>query len=232
MMPKNKDLKHLIRYRMKKTGESYTTARARLLEKKHRTSSVPAEELAALAGMSNDAVRAKTGRNWREWVDHLDGQGAASMPHREIAKHVHDQFEISGWWSQMVTVGYERIRGLREKGQRRSGTYEANKSKALPFPITKLYRAFSVARTRNRWLPGVKLTVRKSTADKSMCFTWEDGNPVNVTFTAKDDNKTQVAVQHRMLATKSDASKLKAYWEERLAALSEILAGSKAAGRS
>ena len=33
-MPTQKDLKRLVRGRMKKTGESYTAARARLLEKK------------------------------------------------------------------------------------------------------------------------------------------------------------------------------------------------------
>jgi hypothetical protein len=181
--------------------------------------------------MSDDAVRAKTGHNWKEWVRHLDGHGAASMPHREIAKHIREQFGISGWWSQMVTVGYERIKGLRDIGQRRSGTYEANKSRTLPVSIGKLYRAFSVARTRSRWLPGVKLSVRKAAVDKSIRFTWKDGSPVEAYFTAKADDKAQVAVQHRMLATKSDASKMKAYWGDRLAALAEILSPPKAAGR-
>src|SRR6185503_8061251 len=36
-MPKHKDLKRLVRSRMKKTGESYTAARAQLIHKKTRT---------------------------------------------------------------------------------------------------------------------------------------------------------------------------------------------------
>ena len=32
-MPRNKDLKRLVRARMRKTGEDYTAARARILEK-------------------------------------------------------------------------------------------------------------------------------------------------------------------------------------------------------
>ena len=120
-MPKNKDLKRLTRSRMQKTGESYTTARSKLVQKTGRVST---PELAALAGMSDDTVRAKTDRTWPEWVRILDAKGATSMPHRDIAVYVHEAHGVSRWWAQTVTVGYERIRGLREKGQRRSGTFE------------------------------------------------------------------------------------------------------------
>ena len=221
-MPKNKDLKRLTRSRMQKTGESYTTARAQLLKKK-KPVPTPAPELAALAGMSDEAVAAKTGCTWEKWVRVLDAVDAASMPHREIARYVRENFEISGWWAQTVTVGYERIKGLREIGQRRSGSYEANKSKTFPVPIARLYRAFSVARTRRRWLPDVQLTVRKATPDKSMRITWEDGTSVELYFTAKGDRKSQVAIQHRKLASKAQAEHMKRFWGERLAALAEIL---------
>ena len=48
------------------------------------------------------------------------------MPHKEIARYVREKFAVSGWWAQTITVGYERIRGLREKGQRRSGGYHGH----------------------------------------------------------------------------------------------------------
>lgn len=44
-MPKQKDLKRVIRSRMQKTGESYTAARAQLLRKRE-----PATDYAAKAG--------------------------------------------------------------------------------------------------------------------------------------------------------------------------------------
>ena len=221
-MPRQKDLKRLVRSRMQKTGESYTASRSHLLKKANKSRSDA--ELAELAGMSNDAVRAKTDRTWKEWVQVLDSAGAMSMAHRDIAMYVDKEHDIPGWWAQTVTVGYERIRGLREIGQRRGGGYEVNKSKTVPVPLAKLYRAFSTARTRSRWLPGVKLTVRKANAEKSMRITWEDGTPVDAHFYAKGDRKSQVTIQHRGLAKKSDAEKMKKYWSERLAALGEILA--------
>lgn len=228
-MPRNKDLKRLIRSRMQKTGESYTAARAQLLEKRN-PSRTPPPDLAALAGMSDEAVRAKTGCAWDKWVRVLDAVDASSMPHREIARYVREQFDVSAWWAQTVTVGYERIKSLREIGQRRSGTYEVNKSKTLPVPIAQLYRAFSTARTRKRWLPDVKLTVRKATPEKSMRITWEDATSVEVYFAAKGEKKSQVTVQHRKLASKADKEKMKGYWADRLAALAEVLVSAPNTG--
>ena len=145
------------------------------------------------------------------------------MNHKTIAGRVRDEFQISAWWAQTVTVAYERIRGLRDVGQRCDGSFQASKSKTVAAPIGKLYRAFSVARTRRRWLPDVELKVRKSTPQKSMRITWEDGTAVDVHFTEKSSRKSQVAIQHRKLASKSDVEARKEYWGERLQALVEVL---------
>lgn len=221
-MPKHKDLKRLVRGRMRKTGESYTAARSQLLKKKKKPS--PAD-YAKLAGMSDDAVRSKTGCTWERWVKVLDAIDATKMSHREIVEHVHKNYKVSDWWAQMVTVGYERIRGLREVGQRRSGAYEVSKSKTIAVPINELYRAFSDKRTRQRWLPA-ELTIRTSTRNRSMRITWEDGTAVDAYFTRKAAAKSQVAIQHRKLPNKSAAAKTKEYWGERLSALAKLLSPS------
>ena len=218
-MPEQKDLKRLIRARMQKTGESYTAARAQILKQ----STPPDARLAELGGMSDEAVRAKTGRTWKQWVRELDAMDAISMPHREIARRVHDSYEISGWWSQMVTVGYERIRGVREIGQRLDRTFEASKSKTFPAPVSRLYRAFAGKADRERWLPGVEIEIRTSVRDKSMRITWPDGTSVHAYFVAKGPRKSQLSIQHVGLADRQDAAARKAYWAERLAALEGIL---------
>lgn len=227
-MPKQKDFKRLVRARMRKTGESYATAHAQLTRKGGGTAAAqeptPAPDLAARAGMSDEAVRAKTGRSWAEWVEVLDAEGAAAWPHREIAELVHSSYGLPDWWSQTVTVGYERIKGLREIGQRRSGDWEATKSKTVPVPIAELYRAFSNARTRARWLPE-PVTVRSARAEKAMRLLWEDGTPVEVGFYAKSPGKSQVAIQHRKLRSRERVDAMKRLWGERLEALARSLAG-------
>ena len=146
-MPSDKDFKRLVRARMTRTGEAYTAARAQLLRKRHPRRT---PEYAALAGIADATITARTGRGWKDWVSTLDAVGAHAWPHRDIARHVHDTFQVPDWWTQTVTVGYERIKGLRAIGQRRDGGYEVNKSKTFAVPVSRLYRAFHDARARVR----------------------------------------------------------------------------------
>lgn len=130
---------------------------------------------------------------------------------------------MSAWWAQAVTVGYERIRGLREAGQRRGGTYEASKSRTFGVDVSTLYQMCKDARRRRRWLPeGVK-KVRTSVEDKSMRLDWDDDTQVNLFFTAKGPAKSTVSVQHGKLSKKADVEKAKAFWDERLNALRDAL---------
>jgi hypothetical protein len=154
----------------------------------------------------------------------LDTVGAHDWPHGKITKYVHETYGVSDWWTQTVTVGYERIKGLRAIGQRRGGAYEASKSKVFAVPLGRLYRAFNDARTRRRWLGGVKFTVRTAIPEKSMRVTWPDGTSVELYFIVKGPAKSQVAVQHVKLADKASADRMKAFWAERLGALEAIIA--------
>jgi uncharacterized protein YndB with AHSA1/START domain len=224
-MPTNKDFKRLVRARMNRTGEVYTTARRHLLHKKPVPSAPPVPspvDYARLAGVSDAAVKAKTGCAWDRWVWALDRVNAHAWSHREIARYVHETYKVPDWWTQTVTVGYERIKGLRAIGQRRDGGFEANKSKSFAMPLTRLYRAFSDKRTRDRWLPGVDLTIRTATRGKSMRVTWPDGSSVELYFTGKGRGKSQVQVQHCRLPDKAAATRMKEYWAERLAALADL----------
>jgi hypothetical protein len=218
-MPRKKDLKRLVRGRMQKTGESYTGARSRLISEK----SSPPLDYAALAGMSDDAVRARTGRDWAGWVAALDAIDASRMSHGDIAAHVHADFAVGDWWGQMVAVGYERIRGLRKIGQRRDGTYEASKSKTFPVALETLFEAFTSKQMRNRWLGGDDPAIRKATPGKSVRMLWLDGTPAEALFTAKGAGKSQVAIQHRKLASKAVADERKLFWSAALDRLGGLL---------
>ncbi len=206
-MPKQKDLKRIVRSRMEKTGESYTAARLQVVKKKDA-------DYAELAGMSDTSVKKATGRAWPEWVKVLDDAGAHSKPHREIAHHV-ASLGTPDWWSQMVTVGYERIRGLRDKGQRRGGGYEAHKSKTFAVPVKKLFAEFKKF--------AADYDVRSTTPNKRMRIAWDDGTFVEVLFTPKADKKSSVALTHSKLPDKAVADKMKSWWSERLEALASLL---------
>lgn len=236
-MPEKKDLKRLVRARMQKTGESYTTALARIRAKApaRRTSApvatpavLPDADLAERAGMSDASVQKATGRDWKDWVAALDQAGAASLPHREIARWLASQPQVSSWWSQMLAVGYERIRGLREKGQKADGGYSVNKSKTYPVPLAQLWTAFVRC---DDWIGEPVLRMSKATRHKTMRMRWTDGAPVTAAFLEKGPSKSAVALQHDRIATRAEADRLRAWWTEKLAALGRVLAAEAPAPR-
>ena len=214
-MPKQKDLKRLVRARMQKTGESYTTARLHLVKP------IEKPDYAKLAGMSDEKVKAATGCTWERWVKALDYHKATAMSHRDLARFIREKYKTPNWWTQTVAVGYERIRGLRERGSRRGGDWHVSKSKTIAVPMATLFAAFRDAKQRAKWLDG-SLTVRTATPQRSMRARWEDGTPVDIGFYARGA-KSQVALQHRKLPTKADAERMRAYWSARLEALASLL---------
>jgi hypothetical protein len=240
-MPRNKDLKRLVRNRMSRTGEAYTTARTRILSKSAKqpfaqstpgksgtpqSEPVPAAgpaDYADLAGVADGTLKAKTGCTWERWVRSLDHHGAGSMPHRDIALLVKKLYKVDDWWSQTVAVGYERIKGLRARGQRRDGTYEITRSRTFDVPVEVLFHAWSDAKLRRRWLVGASVGIRTSTPPKSMRLDWEDGGIIAVGFIAKGESKSTVAVQRGKLPDREAADRMKRYWSERLDALGEVL---------
>ncbi|HWJ13584.1 MAG TPA: hypothetical protein VNS10_07560 [Gemmatimonadaceae bacterium] len=230
-MPTNKDFKRVVRARMRKTGESYTAARAQLLREtpaprakqppKRRTarptppsSIVPPAQYAGVAGMSDAAVKEGTGCTWERWVNSLDYHQAYTWSHRDIAKYLREKYKTPSWWTQMVTVGYERIKGLRAPGQQRSGSYTVTRSKTVRAPLTALFAAFENDEQRARWLPSAQL--KRATKNKSLRLLLDDGSQVVAGFTSKGDGKSQVAVEQTGLANSAAAAECKSAWSSRL----------------
>jgi uncharacterized protein YndB with AHSA1/START domain len=176
-----------------------------------------------IAGISSQAVAAKTGKTWEQWITLLDKAGAKKMTHKEIVAYLHTQHGVGDWWQQMVTVGYEQARGRRAKHQTPTG-YEASVSKTLAVPLSTLYRAWADEAIRVRWLKRKSLAVRRATPNKSVRLTWAGGQSnVDVQFYARGDAKSQVTVQHNTLASADDVAKMKGFWGKALEKLKELL---------
>lgn len=173
-------------------------------------------------GIGDAAVKKATGRTWSEWRGVLDRAGAAKMAHKDIVILVHEKYKVGDWWSQMVTVGYEQARGLREKHQKPDG-YEISGSKTVAVPLGTLFGAWLNANLRKKWL-NAGITIRRATPKKSMRMTWSDGRTsVDANFYAKGTGKSMVSLNHRKLSDAAAAKKMKTYWATRLARLQAML---------
>ena len=198
----------------KKTAAKKTAAKKAAPKKK------AAKKSAASPGMSDAAVKTKTGKTWAQWFAVLDKAGAAAMSHKDITKLLSTRHKLADWWSQMVTVGYERVRGLRKLHQTASG-FNTSVSRTLAAGLDQLFEVWDDARTRGAFL---KEAVVMSTRNpgKNLRFAWErDGGRVEVRFVAKGQDKAQVTVDHTGLGSSAAVKRMKTFWADALSQVGE-----------
>lgn len=218
-MTEQKTFKRRVRARMEKTGESYTAARRMLIANGDRPE--PAPSYPPL--MSDEAVTARTGHGWDHWFALVDAAGGADLDHTQIARWLRENTELDGWWSQNVTVSYERVRGRRAPGQLADG-FAATATRTIAVPVELLFAAFDDLDQRERWLPGADLRVRTATAPRTARYDWEDGSTrVLATFEAVGDGRSRVAVAHERLPDADSGEEMKSYWRAGLTALKALL---------
>jgi uncharacterized protein YndB with AHSA1/START domain len=182
-----------------------------------------AREMTWKPPVSTDAVKAKTGRGWEEWLSILDQEKGSALGHTAMAELLYEKYSVSGWWAQMVTVGYEQARGLRAKHEKKGG-FEIGASRTVDADARRVFRAWTDAKARARWLPKTAITIHKMTPLKSMRVTWIDGaKSIGVNFYPKGVGKTLVALQHGKLESAAQAQEMKAFWGARLDALKKTL---------
>lgn len=174
--------------------------------------------------MGDDAVKAKTGKVLAEWFRILDSAGAKRRPHKEIVKYLKEKENVPSWWCQMVTVEYERARGLRELYQKADGLFATSASRTLNAPLARVYKAWADERQRAEWLPKGKMEVTTARKDKSIRAAW-DGNKsrLNVGFYNKAVGRCQVALDHEKLPSAAERAKMKEYWLDALGRLEKYL---------
>ena len=173
---------------------------------------------------SNEAVKAKTGKVWKEWFAILDKAGARKWKHSEIATYLYKEQGVGMWWCQMVAVEYEKAHGLRAKFQTSSGTFAANSGRTLAAPVAKVYKAWRDEKQRRKWLGAAIMEITTATKNKSLRAAW-DGNKsrLSVYFYVKGPGKVQVAIDHMKLASAREVAKMKSYWFAALNRLEKLV---------
>jgi uncharacterized protein YndB with AHSA1/START domain len=172
--------------------------------------------------MSDEAVRSATGKAWDDWFAILDRAGGKEKTHQEIVAVLKKE-GVSPWWQQMVTVSYERARGLRAKHERPEG-FQVGRSKTIAAAASRVFAAWEDEKIRKRWLKDSNIHIHKATPHRSMRITWIDGTKsIDVGFYPKGSDKCQVTVNHAKLADAKVAERMKTYWEESLEKLKELL---------
>jgi len=175
-----------------------------------------------IPGMTDAAVKAKTGKDWAGWFGVLDKAGAAKLRHPQIARLLHEKHGVPGWWSQMVTVEYELARGLRVRHQTATG-FSVSASKTIETTLSALYAATASAAKRKEWFPKGALEVSSQTKNKYLRGSWNGSPRLEIGFYAKERGKAQIAIQVNRLAKRADVDRERAAWKSALLRLQKLL---------
>ena len=171
--------------------------------------------------MDDAAMVKATGKALDEWCAILDGRGAPSLTHTEIARLLHQDYDVPNWWSQMVTVEYERKTGRRVTGQLANGEFRTTVSKTLKGAMDEAL---------DRWLAalpagddaafdGVRFASEPSVSRRGKRYSWRvllaNGAKVTVFISAKPGaaEATLLAVETGKLGGKADIERWKVYWK-------------------
>jgi hypothetical protein len=214
-MTKQESFKGRIRARMAKTGERYAAARRALIS---TTPLSTKREWASLPETSDEAIRVGTGRGWDEWCDLIDTWPGRSEGHTAIAQFLQLTYEISGWWAQGVTVGYERITGLRLPHQMADGSFTVSKSRTIAIDAADLRAMLLSDDGRRDLFPDVATELRSRSTAKSVRIAIGPGSALFTLDPAKN-GRTKLTVTHEKLPTLDAVEEWKFYWSEWLNAV-------------
>lgn len=175
--------------------------------------------------ITDKLVAEKTGKSMEHWFLFLDKKGAREMSHVQIFELVSKTAGLKalGMWNQnLLATTYEWNRGIKARGQKGNG-FGIAVSKTIDVPVAVLFRSWIDEKIRKKWLKE-KITVRKSTENKSARVTWSDNlTSLGVDFYQKGKDKSQVVVQHLKIAKSKDADSLKDFWGKKLNELKTLL---------
>ncbi len=176
--------------------------------------------------ITSEAVKKATGKTWDEWIELLDARGANTLQHRDIAKFLYDEGLIkSGWWAQMVTVGYEYAHNRRTMGETEGAGFEIGVQKTFDLTPDEAWDFITSAKGMAVWLgkpteiafergyqyeteDGVKGEIRSIDKARRLRFTWQppgrkEPSTVQILFLPNGDPSTASTNFSRNSATVS-----------------------------
>jgi len=167
----------------------------------------------------DEALRTATGKGWDEWLKLLDSAGAAakSLDHQAIWNIAMRSLPASAdWWGQMVSVGYERARGLRVRHQTSAGDFQATVSKTLPVPLFAAFAAWADQNLRRSWLEAPDLDFTRLNAGKNIRARWPNGSMLDIRFNASGPDKCQIVIDTMKLPSAEAVQEAKTFWQGQL----------------
>ena len=161
--------------------------------------------------VDNEAVEAATQRSWDEWCDVIDAWDGRDEGHAAIAAYLYDEHPVDRWWAQTITVGYERITGLRLPYQMPDGTFTATKTRTLAVAPQELREMLLDSERRTDLFPGLETELRSGPTSKAIRLKIGPGIAL-VSLEPRGQDGTTITVAHEQLPAFELVEEWKHYW--------------------
>ena len=197
------------------------------------------------SGVSSEAVLTATGRGWDEWVEFLDGLGAADLSHKEIVALAAGPGGLAnGWWQQSVAVGYEQARGLRVVGQTSGTDFQIGVQKTLPVTADVAWSLLVGGPGRDAWLgrteplvfrkgeryetaEGYRGEIRSCVPGERVRLSWNHPGLAQTStlqiYVAQSGEKTSVRFHQERLSSLEERELMRDHWRGVLAELARLV---------
>jgi len=199
--------------------------------------------------ITDKTVAERTGRSWEEWFTILDKWGAQEKGHKLTAKFLAEEWKVSPWWSQTITVRYEQMRGKRRLGQRSDGKFAVSVTRSIKTTNEKAWDALVDPALLSIWFTknaesDLRVGGSYSNADgdrgkflaiepyRRLKFTWENpdhcpGTIVEFAFSEISPDRVRVVLEHQRIEDQTGYEKMKADWSQAMGSLKSFLETGK-----
>jgi len=169
--------------------------------------------------ISDEKVRAATGRDWAQWLAWLDARGAKNMNHKEIVALLKPE-DISPWYRQTIAVTYEQKRQGRKLGEMVDG-FEISASKTIMAQVPIVEAAF----LSNKYGPEGTLEISTHHEGKTIRGAWSGsaGGRIGVYLYGLENGKSRITLNHIKLNNTDDGAAMKAAWRDGLSKMKSDL---------
>lgn len=197
------------------------------------------------ATISDAAVEAATGKNWRKWNGLLSKAKKERWSHQEIVAHLKTRYKLSPWWCQMVTVVFEKENGLRTPGRTASAGFEVGAQVTFPIPARKVWNLVTSAEGLKIWLKpvspfamashrkfktrdGATGIVRVLKPPKHLRMTWQPrgwsrASTIQVRVVATGKGRTSLRFHQEQIPNAPERERMRKRWKDVLAKFDESL---------
>jgi hypothetical protein len=173
--------------------------------------------------ISEEKVKAATGRGWMGWFSILNNMNANALSHKDVAKMLREKHGAPRWWNQMIAVEYERARGGRKKNEREGGTFAVNVTKVMPVNLAKLFATATSEKTRKDWFPPGAFEETSKTENKYWRGKWKTGRKLEFGFYTKGEGKASIMLEIRQIPSEADLEKERAAWKKAMERLLSLV---------